>query len=229
MKMSLIRVKKDFANGNKKLLQKLVIASVLSTGLTIIPTSPAYSAAPVGSGTLGTDTNRTSFISSAAVANGVRGGNLAFALGNAEATAGAVMAVTNSATQTARSLGLVAANTDSASGLGLTQTATVALGGVLSFYSLTATSLSITWTGGTVTASATASTNLVGNAISDTATAFAFTTAAAASGVAHIASILWTAPTTAGTYVIDSYVTTGVGGTGSFTATNPVTGGTKDH
>ena len=225
--MSLIRVKKDFANSNKKLLQKLVIASVLSTGLTIIPTSPAYSAAPVGSGTLGTDTNRTSFISSAAVANGVRGGNLAFALGNAEATAGAVMAVSNTATQTARSLGLVAANTDSASGLGLTQTATVALGGVLSFYSLTATSLSITWTGGTVTASATASTNLAGTAISDTATAIAFTTAAAASGVAHIASILWTAPTTAGTYVIDSYVTTGVGGTGSFTATNPVTGGTK--
>ena len=219
------KFKKTFMNKSSEAVHKFLIASVISTSLVLIPTTPAFSAAPVGSGTVGTDTNRNSSIPVGPSINGVnKGGDLAFALANANATAEAVMVSSNSATQLARSLGLVAANADSASGLGLTQTATVALGGVLSLYTLTATSLAISWNGGTVSASASASTNLVGSAFTSASTAIAFTTAAAASGVAHTASILWTAPSTAGTYVIETYLSTANSGAVVPTSTNPTLG-----
>jgi len=118
--------------------------------------------------------------------------------GDTSASAIAVPAsTTNTATQTARSIGLVAANLDSA-----TLTATVRTSGVLSLYVLSGTTVAFTASGGTfatavalAAATKTADFNSAGGATSQAITY-------SATQVAHTISVLYTAPSTAGTYYL---------------------------
>jgi hypothetical protein len=118
--------------------------------------------------------------------------------GDTSASAIAVPAsTTNTATQTARSIGLVAANLDSA-----TLTATVRTSGVLSLYVLSGTTVAFTASGGTfatavalTAATKTADFNSTGGATSQAITY-------SATQVAHTISVLYTAPSTAGTYYL---------------------------
>jgi hypothetical protein len=188
---------------------------LLASSIVALNPTPGFTAAPVGSSNPSTFTGTASDYAI---------GGLGFSLLNAEASADALLVVSNSATATGRSVGLVSAGADSASGLALTQTATVALSGVLSLYALATTSSAISWDGGTLVATGTALSTITGSyaagiAIGD-ATAVGFSHPEAASSVAHIRSILWRAPSAAGTYVIEHYIAATPG-----TSPNVPTGG----
>jgi hypothetical protein len=205
-----------------KRLSRLVLTAILSTSFVSIPASLTQAAGPIG------DTANRDVI----VTAGTGTGDLAFAFKNSS-TADAVMVTSNTTTANARSLGLGNAGAVSASGLALTQSVTMAASGTLSLYALAATSMAISWTGGTIAASATANTALTGSTSATETAFYSLSTATGvgfthtASGTAHTAAILWTAPSTAGTYYIYAYRAMGPGTAGVIptpTATNPTLG-----
>jgi hypothetical protein len=189
-----------YARESRNFLRKILVGALVSTSVMMIPVSQASASSPVG-------TNRNVLVTNGA------GGDLAFALANAADNDAVMVAAAlggAGSTDVAKSVGLLAANAASASGSALTQTATVRAGGVLSLYAFTATSIAIAITGGTFSASATSATTLTATPVGTTASALsatgiAFTSTAAASGTARTASVLWTAPSTAGTYTINMY------------------------
>jgi len=165
---------------------RLVGLSLISTSLTLI--SIPQASAVVG----------------ATSPNALTNAALGVASLNAEASSGALLMPSMTATATARSVGLVAksANTSITTG----QTATVYPGGVLSLYAVASTTIAFSATGGVISATATSNTStFAGTAPTTTTTAIAFTKSSA-SGTAETASVLWDAPTTAGTYTISLYI-----------------------
>ena len=173
----------NFRNYRRKIVS-IAISGLLAGAVSAVSPSATFAIAPVG------DSN------SAAWATNGTPQNLQIATLN---SASAVAVVNNTSTATARSVGLAVTSARSASATG--QTATVQLGGILSLYSLSATSTALVATGGTFS-----NTIAAGYTLTTTSTAAAFTIAATAVGTATTAhAVLWTAPTTAGTYVISSY------------------------
>ena len=145
-----------------------------------------------------------------AVLNALDGANLAASAETVDvslitATERAVTAVIHPATDVAttahaaRSSGLFAKSTDTATG----QTATVALGGVLSLYAEVTTATAITADGGSFTsASAGATATATSNTTAPTTNGKFFGGISASTAIAT----LWQAPTTAGTYTVSMYV-----------------------
>ena len=173
----------NFRNYRRKIVS-IAISGLLAGAVSAVSPSATFAITPVG------DSN------SAAWATNGTPQNLQIATLN---SASAVAVVNNTSTATARSVGLAVTSARSASATG--QTATVQLGGILSLYSLSATSTALVATGGTFS-----NTIASGYTLTITSTAAAFTIAATAVGQATTAhAVLWTAPTTAGTYVISSY------------------------
>jgi hypothetical protein len=102
------------------------------------------------------------------------------------------------------------------------QAATVQLGGTLSLFNLSATSMAYVADGGTFSSPVAS-----GFTSTVTSTAAAFTNTATATGATLGKAILWTAPSTAGTYTINGYVSTQGAGADTYaavTTTNFVVG-----
>ena len=150
-----------------------------------MPSSISNAAAPVGA------TNPTVTVN-----------NLGVAYKNAEATSGGVMAtaITAAATGAARSVGLASHNNTT----GAAQEATVAEGAILSLYAVAATTVAISATGGTISATGAANTNIAGTGWTSSSTGVAFIFNNTASGTASTVAVLYQAPTTAGTYTISA-------------------------
>ena len=197
----------------KKFSIKQIVANIVITTLSLSGlyglASPANAATPVGT------------TSNALV--GVNAGLGVASINNSAAAAG-VLVGSMTATASARSYGLVAKSANSSVGTG--QTAQVALGGILSLYTVASTTIAFSATGGVMSATATGSTsNFPGTAPTTSTTAIAFTSAA--SGTAYIASVLYTAPETAGTYTITLNVAAAPGlSANTPTAINPLLGTT---
>ena len=196
---------------NFKLIQQkisLPLVGALVSGMLVaisIPTT-ANAIAPVGAAS-----------SNAFLINGIPTGGIGVATINS-ASAGAL---TNAgATAVARIVGLAVYSATSTSQT--YQAATVQLGGTLSLFNLSTTSTAYVADGGTFTSAVAAGfTNTI------TSTAAAFTLAATGTAATNAIAVLWTAPSTAGTYTINGYVSTqgaGVGTYAAVTTTNFVVG-----
>ena len=196
---------------NFKLIQQkitLPLVSALIGGVLVaisIPTT-ANAIAPVGAAS-----------TNAFVTNGIPSGGIGVATIN---SASAVAFTDAGATAVARSVGLAVYSATSTSQT--YQAATVQLGGTLSLFNLAATSTAYVADGGTFTSTVAAGfTNTI------TSTAAAFTLAATGTGATNAIAVLWTAPSTAGTYTINGYVSTQGAGAGTYaavTTTNFVVG-----
>ena len=186
-------------------IKKILAASLLSTSFIALAPNSASAISPVGAA------NPTITVNA----------GLGVATLNAAATSTALLVNTNTATQTARSVGLAAHNNDSQTA----QTATVALGGVLSLYSLASTTVAFSATAGQFSATAVgASSGVAGTAPTSTATGIAFTVTGS-TPTAFTVATLWTAPTTAGSYTLELYRATPPGTTASIpTSTAPTLG-----
>ena len=166
----------------------LVVAGSLLSGMVVaiaVPTT-AKAIAPVGA------TSTSVFL-----INGIPTGGIGVATINA---ASAVAMTDQEATAAARSVGLAV---QAATTTGITSTATVQLGGTLSLFNLSATSMAYTADGGTFSSPVAA-----GFTSTITSTAAAFTITSTATGATLGKAVLWTAPSTAGTYTINGYVST---------------------
>ena len=115
-------------------IKKILVTSLLSTSFIALAPNTASAISPVGA------TNPTITVNA----------GLGVATLNAEATSTALLVGTNAATQTARSVGLAAHSNNTQT----TQTATVALGGVLSLYSMASTTVAFSANGGEFSATA---------------------------------------------------------------------------
>ena len=196
---------------NFKVIQQkitLPLVGALVSGMLVaisIPTT-ANAIAPVGA------TSSNAFL-----INGIPTGGIGVAAIN---SASAVAMTDQTATAVARSVGLAVYTATSTSST--YQAATVQLGGTLSLFNLSATSMAYVADGGTFS-----STVANGFTSTITSTAAAFTIAATSTGATLGKSVLWTAPSTAGTYTINGYVSTqgaGVGTYAAVTTTNFVVG-----
>ena len=217
----------------KKLPLTLVGALISGTLVAISVPTTATALAPVGvantgaAGLLGVPTN----IGVATINGGMPG----------DLSASAIAVTDKTATEVARSIGLVALS-DIATG---TRTATVRTSGVLSLYWFTSTTVAVSASAGAFSSnvSAIAATTITTSLGVTNATSVAFTLAA--TGVANTMSTLWTAPSTAGTYYIyarhavDATVPTalapttgtafaGITVTVADNTTHPATGGTNE-
>jgi len=173
----------------RRVATSVVSALILGTVVTISTPTQVLALAPVGS------------------ANGdvTSSGGLPTSLGLAtiniatsgDSSASAVAVTSKSATASARSIGLVAANLTSA-----TLTATVRPSGALTLYVLTSTTVAFSASNGSIGNIVTPHTATItsANNASGSATAVALTLAATA--VADTMSVTWTAPSTEGTYYI---------------------------
>ena len=160
----------------------VLITALVTSSLTLINIKTATAITPVG------DANSAAWV----INNTPQ--NLQIATDN---SASAVAIPSNSTTTSARSNGLAAISARSASGTG--QTATVRLSGVLSLYTLSGTNVAFVANGGTFS-SPTSISNFTPT-ITSTAAAFVAT----ATQAAVTQGILWTAPSTAGTYTVSVY------------------------
>jgi len=168
-----------------KLVRKVLVIGLMSTSIAMIATPSANAATPVGT------TNDS--VATAALLNE----NTAIANLIAESGTATLMYAAG-ATQSARSVGLVSKSTTLATG----QTATVIPGAVLSLYAHVSTKTAFSADGGTFSASAVSVATVTGTfSTGSTAIAFALTADGATPAGYNIAA-LWTAPSTAGTYII---------------------------
>ena len=204
-------------NKNFKLISKITIGALLSAGLAVVsaPTSNAAVA----------DANVAASFATTDLA--VTTAQLRVGTFNATATADATLigmpGRTQAATDLAISTGLAAHSFTTSTN----QSATVSLGGKLSLYTSSTTTVAISATGGTITATASASSlaPATGWTSSSTSAAFIFTTgtsAVATSAIATAVGVIWTAPQVSGTYYISSYVATN--GASNPSSTNPLLG-----
>ena len=178
-------------------ISKILSFVLLSGVLVTIPSVSSNAAAPVGAtnaiGTIDASLNVATTVNSVAIqpatATGATGGPTS-----------------------ARSVGLVSVTDTSSANA---QALTIVPGGVLVVYAISGTSTTFTATGGsvmqggtsaTLAATATSTTAIVGT--TSYATSVAFTHTAAINGVGNLISVAWTAPTTAGTYTLRTYVRT---------------------
>jgi hypothetical protein len=160
----------------------VLITALVTSSLTLVNIKTATAITPVGD-----DNSRAWVINETPQ-------NLQIATLN---SASAVAIPSNSTTTSARSNGLAAVSARSASGTG--QTATVRLSGVLSLYTLSGTNVAFTADGGTFSSP----TSIAAFTPTITATAAAFVATATQAAVTQ--GILWTAPSTAGTYTVNVY------------------------
>jgi hypothetical protein len=171
----------------KKLPLTLVGALISGTLVAISVPTTANAIAPVGAAS-----------SNVFLINGIPTGGIGVATIN---SASAIAMTDQTATAVARSVGLASYTATSTSAT--YQAATVQLGGTLSLFNLSATSMAYVADGGTFSSPVAAGfTNTI------TATAAAFTIAATSTGATLGKAVLWTAPSTAGTYTINGYVST---------------------
>ena len=186
---------------NFKLIQQkitLPLVGALVSGMLVaisIPTA-ANAIAPVGAAT-----------SNVTIINGTPSGVIGVATIN---SASAVALTDQTATAVARSVGLAVY----AAGTALTSTAQVQLGGTLSLFNLSATSMAYVADGGTFSSPV----GVTGFTLTVTSTAAAFTAAATSTGATLGKAVLWTAPSTAGTYTINGYVGTQGAGADTYAA-----------
>ena len=177
-----------------KIFSKLPLTLVTSliTGMlvTISVSSTSSALAPIGSAnanvSVGTNTDLPASVGIATLNGGLPG----------DVSASAIAVTNKSATAVARSIGIVAADFSAA-----TETATVRPEGVLSLYVHTATTVAFSASAGNFNNAVTPLTATIStSAGASTTTSVAFTLAA--TGTANTMSVLWTAPSTAGTYYI---------------------------
>ncbi len=190
-------------------VSKLLVALLVATGVSYIPSTSAYAA------NLG-DTN-TSPITI------VPNGFLFVATQNSTSAAVLASASTSSATDgaqtAARSFNLrYKDNRTPASGVA--QVATVLTSGALSLYAGVATTAAISATGGTISATGHAST--ITSALTSGSTGVAFTLPGAAISAGTSIAAIWTAPSTAGVYTISLSLADAT--TGIPTSTAPLAG-----
>ena len=200
----------------KSSIAKIIIVSLMASFLTVFSVPSANALTPVG------DANGA--VAFTIAGTGVVSTELEIASENATSTASARLILmpgkTVAATQTASSEGLAALDRSSITA----QTATVALGGKLSMYTTASTTVAISATGGTISETATATTNAPASDWTSSATAAAFVYNSTASGVAHTVGVIWTAPTTAGTYTISARIANTTTPGANPSATNPLLG-----
>jgi len=179
----------------------LTATTALFAGMLSLITAPVSSAAVLHSGTVGTST-----------ANPVLGsesGNTTLYVATTENTGGAAVIGTISTTTplattsvAARSTGLLSKDTST----GTAQTATMLVGGTLSLYAGVTTTVAVTVSAGTIASTATSSASTV--TFADPARTVLFSMPAAADVATTGVALLWTAPSTAGTYTISMYYRT---------------------
>ena len=209
---------------NFKLIQQKITLPLIGTlisGVLVAISVPSTSTAlaPVGVA----NTNAT--ISAAGAPTSLNIATLNAGLPSDSSASAIAVSAADSSTAVARSIGLVAANLDSA-----TRTATVLPSGVLSLYLFSATTVAISASAGhlssfvegmgTATTTITSSAGAAGAATNTTSVAFTNSATAVAGSVA----VLYTAPSTAGTYYIYARHAVHPGTTGVPTATDPLLG-----
>ena len=190
----------------KKNMAKITIFSILAGILSIVGTSQANAHTAVANGATQANISLATVQVDASLVVATRQDDISALIQSATAVAGTFAA--------ARSIGLLTKDATS----GTAQTATVATGGVLSLYARTSTIAAMSATGGTfsggiVASGANTSTDATYNA-GTTAVLFASAGTYVATGTPI--AVLYTAPTTAGTYVVTLDVS---GGTAETTVT----------
>ena len=215
----------------RRILSSVIPVALVTATLTVIPVSTSSANTFVGTGATNT-----------AATEGTKNGSLFVAVERATAAVAHTSSVVATGHADARSsTGLIFKDSSS----GTAQTATVAVGTVLSLYAQVSTSTAFAVTGGTLAVSATAvGMTLTANSFTSTMTQALFSAASAAATTATPVAVLWTAPTTAGSYTVQmrtstavSQATLGSGGTAhnlvvtvlaSATANHSVVGGTNN-
>ena len=200
----------------------LTATTALFAGMLSVASAPVASSA-IDNGTVNSGANAlitqasdtTTYV--ATLENTTGGAVAAMAAADAVITTGGVMGVNFGLN--AKSTRLLAKSTST----GTAQTATMLVGGTLSIYSLATTSTAFVVSAGTLSgATATAASAAT---YADPATvAFLDWAGAAASAATNIA-VLWTAPTTAGTYTISKYYSSATAEPALATPTNGTLGG----
>jgi len=197
---------------------KVLLVSLLSTFVLVVPVQTASAITPVGA--------ENGAVSFSIAGTGAVTTELEIASENATSTASAKLILmpgkVTAATQTASSEGLAVLNRTTITD----QSATVALGGKLSMYTTSSTTVAISATGGTISETATATTNAPATDWTSSATAAAFIYNNTASSVAHTVGVIWTAPSTAGTYTITAKIANTATPGANPSATNPLLGST---
>jgi hypothetical protein len=214
---------KDFDHMNFKLIQQkitLPLIGALISGVLVAISVPSTSTAlaPVG-------VANTATTSAAGLPTSLNIATLNAGLPTDSSASAIAVSALGTATAAARSIGLVAANLDSA-----TRTATVLPSGVLSLYLFSSTTVAISASQGhlssfvegmgTATTTITSSAGAAGAATATTSVAFTNS----ATAVAGTVAVLYTAPATAGTYYIYARHAVHPGTTGVPTAAEPLLG-----
>jgi hypothetical protein len=173
----------------KQILSRVIPITLVAATLTVIPVSTSSAHTFVGTG--GTNTAAT---------EGTKNGSLFVAVERATSAVAHTSSVVASGHADARSsTGLIFKDSTS----GTAQTATVAAGTVLSLYAQVSTTTAFSLTGGTLAVSATAvGMTLTADAFTSQMTKALFSAASAAATTATPVAVLWTAPTTAGSYTV---------------------------
>jgi hypothetical protein len=173
----------------KQILSRVIPITLVAATLTVIPVSTSSAHTFVGTG--GTNTAAT---------EGTKNGSLFVAVERATSAVAHTSSVVASGHEVARSsTGLIFKDSSS----GTAQTATVVAGTVLSLYAQVSTTTAFSRTGGTLAVSATAvGMTLTADDFSSAMTQALFSAASAAATTATPVAVLWTAPTTAGTYTV---------------------------
>jgi hypothetical protein len=205
--------------------------ALVTATLTVIPVSTSSANTFVGTGATNT-----------AATQGTKNGSLFVAVERATAAVAHTSSVVATGHADARSsTGLIFKDSSS----GTAQTATVAAGTVLSLYAQVSTTTAFSVTGGTLAVSATAAgMTLTADSFTSTMVQALFSAASAAATTATPVAVLWTAPTTAGSYTVTMRTSTAAsqailasGGTShdlvvtvlaSATANHSVVGGTNN-
>jgi len=173
----------------KQILSRVIPITLVAATLTVIPVSTSSAHTFVGTG--GTNTAAT---------EGTKNGSLFVAVERATSAVAHTSTVVASGHADARSsTGLIFKDSTS----GTAQTATVVAGTVLSLYAQVSTTTAFSLTGGTLAVSATAvGMTLTADAFTSAMTKALFSAASAAATTATPVAVLWTAPTTAGSYTV---------------------------
>jgi len=173
----------------KQILSRVIPITLVAATLTVIPVSTSSAHTFVGTG--GTNTAATA---------GTKNGSLFVAVERDTSAVAHTSSVVASGHADARSsTGLIFKDSSS----GTAQTATVVAGTVLSLYAQVSTTTAFSRTGGTLAVSATAvGMTLTADDFSSAMTQALFSAASAAATTATPVAVLWTAPTTAGSYTV---------------------------
>ena len=185
---SVLEEEKMFSGIKFKKVAPLALVSLIASLITLVPVSTATAHGDLGSTNL-------------AASVGTVNGSLLVATQRANTAVVHPSTAVATTGHAARSAGLTAKDSSS----GTAQTATVAVGGVLSLYAQVSTSAAFTADGGTFTGSI-VSMNASRTVTTTPSTGVFFTLPVAVAGTATPVASLWQAPATAGTYTVNLYV-----------------------